>query len=78
MYDHKNNTSIWRECMRIKIHLDVRSPLKRKKKITRKNGSKFVVSYKYESLVSFVSLVVFYLTPRSFAGDSQIKEVMML
>lgn len=27
-YDHKNNTSIWRECMRVKIKLDVRKPLK--------------------------------------------------
>lgn len=30
-YDANNDTSIWRECMRIKISLDVRKPLKRKK-----------------------------------------------
>lgn len=40
-YDPKNNSSIWRECMRIRIRLDVRKPLKRKKKITRKNGEDF-------------------------------------
>lgn len=38
-YDHKNNTSIWRECMRIKVKLDVRKPLKRKKKILKRNGT---------------------------------------
>lgn len=38
-YDHKNNTSIWRESMRIKIKLDTRKPLKRKKKITRRNDT---------------------------------------
>lgn len=43
MYDSKNNSSIWREYMRIKINVDVRRPLKRKKKIKRKNGTEFVV-----------------------------------
>lgn len=38
-YDAKNNSSIWVEYMRIKIQMDVRKPLKRKKKIRRKNGS---------------------------------------
>lgn len=52
-YDPKNNSSIWRECMRIKIMLDVRKPLKRRKKIKRKNGSEFVVSCKYERLGDF-------------------------
>lgn len=52
-YDPKNNNSIWRECMRIKIRLDVRKPLKRKKKIKRKNGTEFVVSCKYERLGDF-------------------------
>lgn len=37
-YDHKNNTSIWRECMRLRIQLDVRKPLRRRKKIVRTNG----------------------------------------
>lgn len=53
LYDNKNNSSIWRECMRIKIRIDVRKPLKRKKKITRKNGTDFTVTYKYERLGNF-------------------------
>lgn len=53
LYDHKNDTSIWRECMRLKIKLDVRKPLKRKKKITRRNGSEFIVHCKYERLEEF-------------------------
>ena len=52
-YDPKNNSSIWRECMRLKIRLDVRKPLKRKKKITRKNGGDFIVNCKYERLGEF-------------------------
>ncbi|WOH08183.1 hypothetical protein DCAR_0727620 [Daucus carota subsp. sativus] len=35
-YDAKNNSSIWREFMRIRIRVDVRKPLKRKKKIVKK------------------------------------------
>lgn len=52
-YDPKNNSSIWRDCMRIKIRLDVRKPLKRKKKIKRKNGTEFIVTCKYERLGDF-------------------------
>lgn len=52
-YDSKNNTSIWRECMRVKIKLDVCKPLKRKKKITRRDGSEIVVQCKYERLGDF-------------------------
>lgn len=32
-YDAKNNSSIWREYMRIRIKMDVRKPIKRKKKL---------------------------------------------
>lgn len=49
-YDPNNNSSIWRECMRIKILVDVRKPLKRKKKICRKNGTECIVQCKYERL----------------------------
>lgn len=49
-YDAKNNFSIWRECMRLRIRLDVRKPLKRKKKIVKKDGTGFTVSCKYERL----------------------------
>lgn len=53
MYDVKNNASIWMEYMRIKIRLDVRRPLKRKKKIKRRNGTEFVVTCRYERLGEF-------------------------
>lgn len=52
-YDHKNNTSIWRESMRIRVKIDVRKPLKRKNKITRRNGAEMVVNCKYERLRDF-------------------------
>lgn len=52
-YDPNNNSSIWRECMRIKILVDVRKPLKRKKKICRKNGAECIVQCKYERLGEF-------------------------
>lgn len=53
MYDHKNDSSLWRDCMRVKIRLDVRLPLKRKKKITNRDGKEFVVQCKYERLGEF-------------------------
>lgn len=55
-YDVKNNTSIWRECMRLRIKLDVRKPLKRKKKIVKKDGKEFTVTCKYERLGEFCFL----------------------
>lgn len=53
MYDNNNNTSIWREYMRLKIRVDVRLPLKRRKKIRRRDRSEFVVTCKYEKLGDF-------------------------
>ena len=52
-YDSKNNSSLWREFMRIRVRLDVRKPLKRRKKITKKNGAEVMVSCKYERLGEF-------------------------
>lgn len=52
-YDAKNDASIWREYMRVKIRIDVRKPLKRKKRITRRNGQDFIVTCKYERLGDF-------------------------
>lgn len=52
-YDNKNNTSSWREFMRIRVRLDVRKPLKRKKKIMKKSGVEVMVSCKYERLGEF-------------------------
>lgn len=53
LYDHKNDSSLWRDCMRIKIKLDIRKPLKRKKKIIDRKGKEFVVHCKYERLGEF-------------------------
>ncbi|KAL8097407.1 hypothetical protein AgCh_030511 [Apium graveolens] len=53
LYDPNNNSSIWRECMRIKTSIDVRKPLKRKKKICRRNGAECIVQCKYERLGDF-------------------------
>lgn len=52
-YDQKNNSSIWKKCMSGKIRLAVQKPLKRKKKIKKKNGTEFLVSCKYERLGDF-------------------------
>lgn len=55
-YDPNNNSSIWREYMRIRIALDVRFPLKRRKKITKKNKVEVTVNCKYEKLADFCFL----------------------
>lgn len=47
-YDQKNNTSIWRECIRINVRLDVRKPLKFRKKIVKQNGTEVIVMRIYE------------------------------
>lgn len=52
-YDAKNNGSIWRNCMRVRIRLDTRKPLKRKKKIVKKDGQEIIVDCKYERLGEF-------------------------
>lgn len=53
LYDANNNSSIWRECMRLRVRVDVRKPLKGKKKICRKDKSEVVVQCKYERLGDF-------------------------
>ncbi|XP_074334031.1 uncharacterized protein LOC141671643 [Apium graveolens] len=52
-YDAKNNSSIWREFMRLRIRIDVRRPLKRKKKTVKKDKTAAVVNCKYEKLGDF-------------------------
>ncbi|XP_074376886.1 uncharacterized protein LOC141718404 [Apium graveolens] len=52
-YDSNNNSSIWREFMRLKIRVDVRKPLKRKKKICKRDKSEVIVHVKYERLGYF-------------------------
>ncbi|XP_074361558.1 uncharacterized protein At4g02000-like [Apium graveolens] len=51
-YDARNSMS-WRDCMRVRIKIDVHKPLKRKKKIIKKDGSKIIVEYRYERLGEF-------------------------
>lgn len=52
-YDTSNNTSILREYMRLRIKVDIRLPLKRKKKIVGKNRKEWVVNCKYEKVGDF-------------------------
>lgn len=52
-YDANNNSSIWREFMHLKIKVDVRKPLKRKKKICKKDKTEVIVQCKYEKLGDF-------------------------
>lgn len=52
-YDTKNSSSIWRDCMRVRIRLDVRKPIKRKKKIVKKDGQEIIILCKYERLGEF-------------------------
>lgn len=59
MYDYENDNSLWRDCMQIKIKFDVRKPLKRKKKITTRDGKEFIVQCKYVSMS--VGEILFYL-----------------
>ncbi|GAU19166.1 hypothetical protein TSUD_89310 [Trifolium subterraneum] len=52
-YDKNNNTSFWRNYMRVKVRVDVRSPLKIEKKIKLNGGKGGVVKFKYEKLGLF-------------------------
>ncbi|PNX58764.1 hypothetical protein L195_g051077, partial [Trifolium pratense] len=49
-YDKNNNTSFWRQYMRVKVRVDVRRPLKIEKKIVLNGGLGGVVKFKYERL----------------------------
>ncbi|GAU25945.1 hypothetical protein TSUD_16830 [Trifolium subterraneum] len=49
-YDKNNNTSFWRKYMRVKVRVDVRSPLKIEKKIKLNGGKGGVVKFRYEKL----------------------------
>ena len=44
-YDDSNNLGVWRTYMRIRVLLDVRVPLKRKKKISMENGDWAIYSF---------------------------------
>ncbi|GAU35438.1 hypothetical protein TSUD_375280 [Trifolium subterraneum] len=52
-YNKNNNTSFWRKYMRVKVRVDVRSPLRIEKKIKLNGGQGGVVKFKYEKLGLF-------------------------
>jgi hypothetical protein len=49
-YDGNNNSSFWREYMRLKVRFDIRQPLKIGNKIKANEGEWCVVNFKYEKL----------------------------
>jgi hypothetical protein len=52
-YDKNNNTSFWRQYMRLRVKLDVRQPLKQNTKVKNKDGEWCNVNFKYEKLGIF-------------------------
>uniref|UniRef100_A0A392MI71 CCHC-type domain-containing protein n=1 Tax=Trifolium medium TaxID=97028 RepID=A0A392MI71_9FABA len=52
-YDKKNNSTFWREYMRIRVKIDVRLPLKKDTKVMNKEGKWCTVKFKYEKLGTF-------------------------
>ncbi|XP_058775429.1 uncharacterized protein At4g02000-like [Vicia villosa] len=52
-YDKNNNTSFWRQYMRIRVKVDVRQPLKQTTRVRNKGGEWCVVNFKYEKLSTF-------------------------
>lgn len=76
-YDPSNNASIWREYMRVRIAVDIRYPLKRKKKIIRQNKAEIMVTCKYEKLADFCFLCGLLthterFCKRKFEGESEL------
>jgi hypothetical protein len=52
-YDKNNNSSFWRQYMRIRVRIDVRMPLKKIAKVKDKEGRWCTVNFKYEKLGIF-------------------------
>jgi 14-3-3 protein epsilon len=52
-YDKNNNSSFWRQYMRIRVQIDVRSPLKKNTKVKNREGEWCIVKFKYEKLGIF-------------------------
>jgi 14-3-3 protein epsilon len=52
-YDKNNNSSFWRQYMRIRVKIDVRVPLKKYTKVMNKEGVWCTVKFKYEKLGIF-------------------------
>jgi hypothetical protein len=52
-YDKNNNTSFWRQHMRIRVRIDVRIPLKKDARVKNMEGEWCTVKFKYEKLGVF-------------------------
>jgi hypothetical protein len=52
-YDKNNNSSFWRQYMRLRVRIDVRLPLKKETKVKDKEGRWCTVKFKYEKLGIF-------------------------
>ncbi|XP_058732855.1 uncharacterized protein At4g02000-like [Vicia villosa] len=52
-YDKNNNTSFWRQYMRLRVRIDVRQPLKQQTRVKNKGGKWCIVKFKYEKLSLF-------------------------
>jgi hypothetical protein len=52
-YDKNNNSSFWRQHMRIRVKIDVRLPLKKDTRVMNKEGKWCTVKFKYEKLGIF-------------------------
>lgn len=55
-YDKTNSTNLWRKYMRIRVMIDVRLPLKKKKKVKIQGGIWSTMVFKYERLGVFFFL----------------------
>ncbi|XP_057779545.1 uncharacterized protein LOC130998128 [Salvia miltiorrhiza] len=55
-YDSTNSSGVWRQYMRVRCGICVDAPLKRFKKLKHKDGTSFVVNFKYERLNIFCFL----------------------
>jgi 14-3-3 protein epsilon len=52
-YDKNNNSSFWRQYMRVRVKIDVRQPLKKDTKVKDREGNWCTVNFKYEKLGIF-------------------------
>jgi hypothetical protein len=52
-YDKNNNTSIWRQYMRLRVRVDVHQPLKKESKVKNQGGEWCIIKFKYERLGVF-------------------------
>jgi hypothetical protein len=52
-YDKNNQTSFWRQYMRVRVKVDVRLPLKKEAKVKDREGNWCTVKFKYEKLGVF-------------------------